>query len=79
VTVRLFARASDLAGTASTNFELPSSATVRDVRAVLLNRFPGLKPLADSLLAAVNSEYADDETVLTQGCEVAFFPPVSGG
>ncbi len=24
-------------------------------------------------------EMADDETLLTEGCEVAFFPPVTGG
>ena len=31
------------------------------------------------VLAAVNQEMADDSTVLKDGDEVAFFPPVTGG
>jgi molybdopterin converting factor subunit 1 len=75
----LFARASDLAGTGSVVLKLPPSTTVGDVRAALLTRFADLELLSHSLLAAVNAEYAVDDQVLTNGCEVAFFPPVSGG
>ena len=32
-----------------------------------------------SLLLAIDGEYATDDTPLTNGCELAAFPPVSGG
>jgi molybdopterin synthase sulfur carrier subunit len=38
----------------------------------------GLEGL-DSVMTAVNEEFADDETVLAEGDAVAFIPPVSGG
>ena len=33
----------------------------------------------DAVMAAVNEEFADEETVVTGGDIVAFIPPVSGG
>ena len=32
-----------------------------------------------ALRAAINQELCDGAAVLTEGCEVAFFPPVTGG
>ncbi|MEE9424845.1 MAG: molybdopterin converting factor subunit 1 [Methylococcales bacterium] len=37
------------------------------------------EPLPDHLLYAVNMEYAQPETAVKDGDEVAFFPPVTGG
>lgn len=42
-------------------------------------RFPRLREMAGSLLAAVNDEIADRSRPLRDGDEVAFMPPVSGG
>ena len=38
-----------------------------------------LQPLPESTLIAVNQQYATPETPVSQGDEVAFFPPVTGG
>ena len=35
--------------------------------------------LPSQTLCAVNYEYADDDTPVKDGDEVAFFPPVTGG
>ena len=32
-----------------------------------------------AIRVAVNQEVCDDNTLLSEGCEVAFFPPVTGG
>lgn len=37
------------------------------------------EPLLANTLVAVNMEYCDRETLLKEGDEVAFFPPVTGG
>jgi molybdopterin converting factor subunit 1 len=77
--VRLFARAKDLAGTDCLELELSAPLTVGDVRRALLRQLPALEPLAHSLLAAVDAEYANDDHPVPSRGEVAFFPPVSGG
>ncbi len=39
----------------------------------------GEKILPANLLVAVNMEYAEPDSVVRDGDEVAFFPPVTGG
>jgi MoaE-MoaD fusion protein len=74
ITVRLFAGLRELAGTGRQELELPDSATVGDV-------WPALELGAEpaGLLYAVNRAYAERETELSEGDEVALIPPVSGG
>jgi molybdopterin converting factor subunit 1 len=79
IAVRLFARARDLAGDEGVDLRVKSPATVAEVRAALVGRCPQLTALGPHLLAAVNSEYAEDRDLVPVGSEVAFFPPVSGG
>ncbi len=79
LSVKLFARARDLAGASQVELELPDRATVADLRFAITSRYPPLAPLAPSLLIAVNMDYVNDETVLQANSDVACFPPVSGG
>jgi molybdopterin converting factor subunit 1 len=79
VEVKLFARARDLAGAPQVTLELPEPGSVRDLRNALATDFPQLSPLVPNLLIAVNSEYVSDIDSLTDGAEIACFPPVSGG
>lgn len=79
ITVKLFARARDLAGAERVELELPDPGCVRDVKEGLATRFPHLSPLVPNLLIAVGNEYARDDASLTPGVDVACFPPVSGG
>lgn len=74
ITVRLFAGLRELAGTGRQELELPDSASVGDV-------WPALDLGAEpaGLLYAVNRAYAERETELSEGDEVALIPPVSGG
>jgi molybdopterin synthase catalytic subunit/molybdopterin converting factor small subunit len=71
VTVRLFAGLRERAGWAQRTLE---AATVADVWPAL-----GLGEEPEGLLYAVNRSYADRETKLADGDEVALIPPVSGG
>ena len=79
ITVKLFARAKDLAGVGSFPFELPAGCPVGQAKTALMTRCPDLSPLMPILLIAVDGNYATDSTVLTESCELACFPPVSGG
>jgi MoaE-MoaD fusion protein len=74
IAVRLFAGLRERAGTGSRRVELPDGARVSDVWPML-----GLGEEPAGMLYAVNRTYADAETALTDGDEVAVIPPVSGG
>ena len=77
--VRLFARARDLAGSEHIELQLSEPATVADVRKALAEQHEALKPIAPSLLIAIGTEYADNQTAVDEGTELICFPPVSGG
>lgn len=79
VSVQLFARARDLAGSERVMLDLPDGARVADLRAALAADHPGLRPLVPNLHVAVNQEYATDDSPVPADAEVACFPPVSGG
>ena len=79
LTVRLFARLREIAGTPDLRLEVNEGATVRDAWNALLERHRGLTPFTSSVSAAVNEEYSRMEASLRDGDEVAFLPPVSGG
>jgi molybdopterin synthase catalytic subunit len=72
VTVRLFAGLRERAG--QSRLELEDVARVGDVWPRL-----GLGEEPPGLLYALNREYADAESALSDGDEVALIPPVSGG
>jgi molybdopterin converting factor subunit 1 len=79
VTVRLFARLRELAGTAELTRELPDGSTAEALWRTLARDFPSMADYERAVSCAVNEEYARLTTVLKQGDEVAFLPPVSGG
>jgi molybdopterin synthase catalytic subunit len=74
ITVRLFAGLRELAGADRRELDLPDGASISDVWPAL-----GLGDEPGGLLYAVNRAYAEPETRLADGDEVALIPPVSGG
>ncbi|MDP9483344.1 MAG: molybdenum cofactor biosynthesis protein MoaE [Chloroflexota bacterium] len=79
IRVRLFAIQRELAGTREVALELGEGATIEDGWTALVEHFPILGPGRGSVRFARNGEYADADTVLADGDELACIPPVSGG
>ena len=79
VTIRLFATLRQQAGWSTKQITVADGATVDDVLQQLEELLPGVNIGSRTLYAAVNQGYAKRESVLQDGDEVAFFPPVSGG
>jgi len=79
VEVLFFGGARDAVGGNTVTLELDAPATVAEAFNQLLARFSALGRFGNSLLIAVNQEYASKETVLKDKDELAIFPPVSGG
>jgi len=79
VTVRLFARLKDLAGSGELVRDVTAPATVQTVWIGLVNDVPALSEYEKAMSVAVNAEYARMGAAVSDGDEVAFLPPVSGG
>jgi len=79
VTVRLFARLRDLAGAGELVRDVSAPATVQTVWDGLVADMPALVEYERTMSVAVNAEYARMAAPVTDGDEVAFLPPVSGG
>jgi molybdopterin synthase sulfur carrier subunit len=82
VVINYFASIRENLGVAQEQLTLAAAMTVRELIAVLVNQHGALwqRHLQDSkTLVAVNQEVATLSTIVSDGDEVAFFPPVTGG
>lgn len=79
VTIKLFARLRDIAGAPELTRDVAPGSTIAGVWRELAREFPGFAGYERSISTAVNADYAKMDRVLSDGDEVAFLPPVSGG
>ena len=79
VKILFFATLRDYVGAKVVEIEIPSGTTVQGLTDLLVTKYPPLEKVKDSMMAAINREYAADKQVIPEEAEIAFFPPVSGG
>lgn len=83
IQLKFFASLREAVGTAQESLTLPAGvATAGEVRELLRARGGAwADALADSkaLRIALNQQMTDASARLSEGCELAFFPPVTGG
>ena len=77
--IRYFASLREIVRQGEETLTMPESATVATVRAELVARYPGLQPIMQRCISAVNRHYMDAETVLHEDDEIVFIPPMGGG
>ena len=75
IKVRYFASLKESVGRSEDLLVCADLSTVRDVWRCANPE----KPIPGNVLAAVNMDYVDLDSVVKDGDEVAFFPPVTGG
>ena len=77
--ILVFGAAQDIIGNRKLDLDVDNEiSTVGQLKAQLVGTYPKLAELT-SLLLAVNSEYAPDDTKLQEHDEIAIIPPTSGG
>ncbi len=81
MTIRLlyFATFRDVAGRDGEDRRVAPGTPVSALWRELVAEMPGLARTGSMPPAAVNCEYTGPDTVLADGDEVAFLPPVAGG
>jgi len=75
IKVRYFASLKESIGRPEDDLIFTGLLTVSEI----WNRANPGKSLPDNSLAALNMEYVEFDNIVTDGDEVAFFPPVTGG
>jgi molybdopterin converting factor subunit 1 len=79
VTVRFFARLKELAGAETMVVEVEEPATVAMVWRAAAALAPALNPFERAISCAVNATFSRMSHAVSEGDDVAFLPPVSGG
>ncbi len=79
IRILFFAGIKEKAKTGELFLEIPDHSSVLDLKHNIAELYPAAKEGLLHSVVAVNLEYASDETLIPQGAEIAFFPPVSGG
>lgn len=75
ITVKFFARLREQTGKAEANIPMKANLTVAEV----WQQGTDNMAMPDNTLCAVNMEYVNSNHLVSDGDEVAFFPPVTGG
>lgn len=79
IEVLLFAAVRDAAGTHKLAIDLKEGACASDVIASVGRELPAVAGLMPACRIAIDSCYVAGDAEVTEGCEVALIPPVSGG
>jgi molybdopterin converting factor subunit 1 len=77
--MRYFAALREITGLREETLDIAEGATVADMRAYLLERYPALSNALARAVSAINHQYVTPETALKAGDELVFIPPVGGG
>ncbi len=79
ITLLFFATLKDIVGSRQLKVDVPAGATVADLLTQLEASYPRMKDYRPVVLTAINEEYVKQDARISEGDEVAMFPPVSGG
>lgn len=79
ISVRLFYHLKEKAGTDSVTLSVNDDLTIRELKQILIDKFPVLQSHLDNILILVNNKVALDENQIPQGAQVSFLTPIGGG
>jgi sulfur-carrier protein len=77
--LRYFASFREIIGHNEEMLTVDDGASVANVQALLVDRYPRLQPVMQRSACAVNHGYVPKDATLHEGDEVVFIPPVGGG
>lgn len=79
IRIRYFASFREITEKNEEHLTVQDGASVANVRALLVSRYPRLEPIMGRSVCAVNRGYVSAESALHEGDELVFIPPMGGG
>ena len=79
VRLLFFAVLRDITGKSDAEWTLPEGSRARDVWQTLREQYRELAAVEQPPMTAINESYESPDTLLRDGDELAFIPPVAGG
>jgi len=79
INVHFFSTIRAIIGIKTLVVEVPADSTVMDLKMKIATMYPESDLAIKTMLTSVNKVFSNDEEVLKDQAEVAFFPFVSGG
>jgi molybdopterin converting factor subunit 1 len=79
IRVLFFASLKDIVGQRDLRVDVPPGGTIADLLSQLESKYPRMKDYRSVVLTAINEDYVNKTALISEGDEVAIFPPVSGG
>jgi len=79
IRVLLFGQLKEIVGQSEESLDVQPGTKLSDLMSRYADQFPKFGPMAGSIACSLNREYASASSVLHEGDEVGFLPPVSGG
>lgn len=77
--ILFFATLREKTGVNETTIEFAQGTHIFEIKNLILEMYPTLKLYIDTMIVAMNHEFAFDEDIVPDEAEIAIFPPVSGG
>ena len=80
IKVRFFSMLKKKVDKEEASLSVPENTSVYQLKNILKNEFPSIAEFIDkNIMISVNQEFADKNTIIKDGDEVALLPPFSGG
>ncbi|GAB4229132.1 MAG: MoaD/ThiS family protein [Stanieria sp.] len=79
ITVKLFAAYQEVYGVPELQLNFPLNTSVQEVLDFMVQEKPQLEQWRTITRFGVNLQFVEENTILQNGDEVVFIPPVSGG
>jgi molybdopterin synthase catalytic subunit/molybdopterin converting factor small subunit len=77
--VLFFATLRDRTGVREITIDFLQGSQISDIKKIVLENYPAIGPIMDTMIVALNHQFAFDEDIVPNEAEIAMFPPVSGG
>jgi len=79
IKILLFAQLKDIVGSSEVVLEVKNGCTGKQLIDKLINDYPDITPLKESLMLSMDDDYITVEDIIKEGSEIAALTPVSGG
>lgn len=77
--IRYFASLREIVGLSEESINIHEETSVAQIREQLATRYPRLQTILERSISAVNRRYVAGDTILHEGDELVFVPPMGGG